>query len=150
MKLNLGAGDDVREGYINHDKSRHRPEIAVVHDLDVVPWPWPDESVDEVRAWAVFEHLRLTLAEAVDECARILKPGGRLVLKVPAFNSQNAAIDPTHVWRTGYLKETFDFFDPDRGEFGRRGQMYGLRPWKLEQVSKTAAGHAWHVRMVKR
>jgi len=147
MKLNLGAGNDIRGGYVNHDRVAN-PGIDVVHDLNVLPWPW--EDVDEIRAWAVFEHLRLTLAEAIDECARVLRPGGRLVLKVPAFNSVNAAVDPTHVWRVGYLRETFDFFDPERGEFGKRGSMYGLRPWRLEGVSKTAGGHAWHVRMVKR
>jgi SAM-dependent methyltransferase len=149
-KLNLGAGNVILNGYVNHDLWKHRPEIDVVHDLDVLPWPWKDGFFQEVRSWAVFEHLHLTLAESVEECWRVLKPGGELRMKVPQYGSPNAAIDPTHVWRTGYLRETFEFFDPDKGKFGARGKMYGLKPWVLVSVGSTANGNAWSVRMRKR
>lgn len=148
MKLNLGCGADFRNGYVNHDRTK-RPGVDVAHDLDVLPWPWKDSLAQEIRAWAVLEHLRLTLAEAIQECWRILQVGGLLIFKVPVFGARNAAIDPTHVWRVGYCRETFDFFDPTRGEFGQRGALYGLSPWQIIDLRKVAQGQAWSVRMEK-
>ncbi len=37
--LNLGAGKDIVDGYINHDIVE-LPGIDIVHDLNVFPWPW--------------------------------------------------------------------------------------------------------------
>ena len=45
MKLNLGAGKTNFEGFINVDKSTlFNP--AIVHDLEVTPWPFESDSVD--------------------------------------------------------------------------------------------------------
>ena len=44
--------------------------------------PFPDESFDTVLAVEVFEHLEDPLG-AVRECARVLRPGGYLILTVP-------------------------------------------------------------------
>ena len=49
MKLNIGAGHDIYDGWINHDIAA-LPGIDVVHDLNLTPWPWNDESMDEVVA----------------------------------------------------------------------------------------------------
>jgi SAM-dependent methyltransferase len=46
----------------------------------------PSESFDVVTAWAVFEHLH-DPAAAFAECARLLRPGGRLVIQVPNLRS---------------------------------------------------------------
>ena len=47
MKLNLGAGNDIRDGFINHDISQ-LPGIDVTFDINKYPWPWDDSSFDEV------------------------------------------------------------------------------------------------------
>ena len=46
-KINLGAGTDIREGYINHDIARLEG-INTVHDLNIHPWPWEDSTIDEI------------------------------------------------------------------------------------------------------
>ena len=128
MKLNLGTGNDPMADAVNHDISAHRPEIAVVHDLNVRPWPWADSTVDEIIARSVFEHLALTLIETVDECWRILRPGGLLYAKVPYWKAEQAWMDPQHRWR--WAPNVWDWFDPDTA-YGKEYGYYTTRKWQI-------------------
>jgi ADP-heptose:LPS heptosyltransferase len=56
MRLNLGCGGKKFPGWINVDKLPICKPDQVV-DLERFPWPWPDNSVDEVRMYYVLEHL---------------------------------------------------------------------------------------------
>jgi SAM-dependent methyltransferase len=109
MKLNLGAGHDIRPDHVNHDLAA-LPGIAVVHDLNRYPWPWPDASADEIVARDLLEHLDDFMA-AMEEIHRILKPGAIARIKVPYWNSWCRHADPTH--KRGFHELTFRFFDPD-------------------------------------
>lgn len=109
MKINLGAGGDIRQGFVNHDIVQ-LPGIDVVHDLNSYPWPWPDASVDELVAKDLLEHLD-EFMPAMEEIFRIVRPGGRIYLKVPYWNGWSRQADPTH--RRGFHELTFRFFDPD-------------------------------------
>ncbi len=129
--LNLGAGNRIVEGAINHDLTAHRPEIAVVHDLNSVPWPWPDGAFKLIHASSVFEHLEINLVQALDECWRILRPGGQLHLKVPHWQHDNAYADPTHRWR--YSMRSLDVFDPDT-KLGKELGFYTERKWQILEV----------------
>lgn len=108
MKLNLGAGSDIRSGYVNHDIVA-LPGIDVVHDLNSYPWPWGDGTVDDLVAKDVLEHLE-EFIPAMEEMHRILKPGGVARVKVPYWNGWSRQADPTH--RRGFHELTFRFFDP--------------------------------------
>lgn len=86
MKLNLGCGRDIRPDYTNVDGSyalldKSLPNV-VVHDLNETPWPFPDNSADEILMWHVLEHLPDTFA-VMSEVKRILKPGGKFWGQVP-------------------------------------------------------------------
>ncbi len=84
VKLNLGCGERKKEGYINVDwKSGLSPEV--VHDLNVVPYPFPDNFADLIEADHILEHLDKTFF-IMREFHRILKPGGLLKVKVPHFS----------------------------------------------------------------
>lgn len=96
--LNIGCGNRILEGAVNHDRTRHRPEVDIVHDLNVLPWPWEDGSFDQVVALAVLEHLDIDLFASLAECHRILAPGGQLVIKLPLQSGYNAYDDPSHRW----------------------------------------------------
>jgi SAM-dependent methyltransferase len=108
-KLNIGAGTDVRQNYVNHDIFQ-LDGINVVHDLNVYPWPWKDSTFAEIVASDVIEHLN-DFMKAMEEIYRILKPCGMVKLSVPYWNSVSAHGDPTH--RRGFHELTFRFFDPD-------------------------------------
>jgi len=134
-RLNLGAGNDVKPAWINHDRRAHRPEIDVQHDLDVLPWPWPDNTFHRVYAWAVLEHLHLTLMESLDEIWRVLQPGGVVHVKVPRAGYYKAYRDPTHIWR-GWDPGVWTFFDPHMSN-GKEHLYYTERKWKLLESGYT-------------
>lgn len=73
----------------------------VVHDLDVLPYPFADEQFDEIHAYEVLEHCgkqgdwRFFFAQ-FDELYRLLKPGGYIVGSTPAWDGQWAWGDPGH------------------------------------------------------
>ncbi len=109
MKLNLGAGNDIKSGYVNHDLVALNG-IDVVHDLNVYPWPMESQSFDEVIAFDLLEHLD-DFMKAMEEIHRIMKPGGILKIRVPYWNSWCTHSDPTH--RRGFHELRFHFFDPN-------------------------------------
>lgn len=108
MRINLGAGSDIRAGYINHDIVG-LPNIDVVHDLNIYPWPWASGSCDELIAKDVLEHLN-EFIPAMEEIHRILKPDGVAKIKVPYWNGWSCQADPTH--KRGFHELTFQFFNP--------------------------------------
>lgn len=80
MRLNLGCGDMKLPGWHNVDL-RHADECV---NLAFFPWPWPDNSADEILASHILEHLERRIGlEFLRECHRLLKPGGVLRIAVP-------------------------------------------------------------------
>lgn len=131
-KLELGCGASPTEGYLHHDARAHAAYVDVAHDLDKTPWPWADGAFDEVLADDVFEHLKVDVADWMDECWRILAPDGVLQLRVPHWQSADMWTDPTH--RRWFTEQTFDYWDPDKPLF-RHGQVYfgeRARWWSVE------------------
>ena len=85
-KLHLGAGAGPLAGWLNTD-------LVVYHDdvthLDATkPFPIPDASFDYVYGEHLIEHLPLERAAAMlKECARILRPGGRVRFATPPLET---------------------------------------------------------------
>src|SRR3989338_11663911 len=117
IKLNLGSGGRPLEGYINVDSNPKAPKVDIVHDLDVYPWPFENESVDEVVMDQCLEHLD-DHNHAMKEIYRILKKGGVVNISVPHFTWQYAYHDPTHKHFFGY--NTFFYYAHDCGYFDFR------------------------------
>jgi len=84
--LNLGCGTVHEPGFINVDAFGN-PDF--IWDLEVTPFPWPDNSVDGIQMRHVLEHLD-NWWECFEECARILRPGGFLRIHVPDASSDTA------------------------------------------------------------
>lgn len=113
---------------MNHDLARHRSEIDVVHDLNDLPWPWEDESFDQIGASSVFEHLTIDLVRCMDECWRILRPEGLLRVKLPYWQHDNAYADPTHRWH--FSLRVLDVFVPE-SKLGAELGFYTDRKWRM-------------------
>lgn len=129
--LNLGAGNRIIKGAVQHDRTKHRPEIDVTHDLNILPWPFEAKSFDKIVALAVFEHLDIDLLASLNECHRILAPGGHLIIKLPLQRGFNAYDDPTHRWF--FTLRSLDQFCPETP----RGKAYGFyTPYKWKFIKK--------------
>jgi SAM-dependent methyltransferase len=94
MKLNLGCGQDIRQGYVNLDIIK-RDGVDVVHDLNSFPYPFADDSFDEIYTSHVLEHVD-DVMRVLEELHRILAIGGTLIVKVPYYSSAGAFQDLTH------------------------------------------------------
>lgn len=108
MKIDIGCGGSKREGFTGVDILK-LPGVDVVHNLDEFPYPFADNSVDEIWMDQVLEHLKEPM-KTVEELHRIGKVGAKIHIGVPYFRSMYAAIDPTH--RNFFSVCWFNYFDP--------------------------------------
>ncbi|MDA1310190.1 MAG: methyltransferase domain-containing protein [Proteobacteria bacterium] len=108
-KLNVGCGQDIRDGYVNIDGA-DLPGIDFVVDLDACATtrlPLPDDHFQQLELSHVLEHLRNPLA-LMQELYRVAAPGARLQVKVPHGGHDDAWVDPTHV--RAIVPQTFSYF----------------------------------------
>ncbi|MCA0382639.1 MAG: methyltransferase domain-containing protein [Bacteroidetes bacterium] len=112
--LNLGCGQRFHPDWMNIDFVSHAPEV-MAHDL-TTGIPVPDNRADAVYHSHVLEHFSKSNGAAfIQECFRVLKPGGVLRVVVPdlealalqyvqalnAFRQQPDAMNKAnHTWAT--------------------------------------------------
>lgn len=77
---------------------------------DIVDVPEPDSSFDVILCSEVFEHLPDPL-KALDEFARLLKPGGELIVTAPFASFVHFA--PYH-YSTGFSRYWYEYHLPSR------------------------------------
>jgi hypothetical protein len=82
LKISLGAGTEPEEGFTNVDIVQLEG-IDVVHNLMRYPWPFEDSCAEYIKAKDIIEHMathlpdgRSSLIAFIEECHRILQPGG--------------------------------------------------------------------------
>ena len=90
--LDLGAGQNKREGFTGVDIMKGSD---VELDLYKTPWPWKDNTVDAINCVHFIEHVPDLIA-FMNECHRILKPGGQMFVIAPYYSSVRCWQDPTH------------------------------------------------------
>jgi predicted SAM-dependent methyltransferase len=136
VKISLGAGQEpeLKEGWVNVDLVK-LPNIQLVHNLMEVPYPFDNESAEYIKAKDLIEHLsgyskdgRPIIIAFLEECYRILIPGGTLWIQTPSWDADFLWVDPTHV--RGFDKHSFDFFDPDT-DFGKATGFYSKAKFKV-------------------
>ena len=99
MRLNLGCGDVHIDGYLNVDKEAGcLPDK--IQDLEIFPWDFKDDSVDQIILSHVLEHLGQTsqiYLLIIKELYRICKTGAKIAVTVPHPRHDDFLTDPTHV-----------------------------------------------------
>jgi SAM-dependent methyltransferase len=95
IKLNIGCGQQRQDGFIGLDKEK-TGVTDIVQNLETYPWPFEDNSVDEIVCSHYVEHVR-DLIPFIDEMHRIMKQGAKATIVAPYYASMRACQDPTHV-----------------------------------------------------
>lgn len=128
-KLNLGCGERKKPGYINIDwNSEVEPEV--VHDLNKLPYPLEDNSFDLIEASHVLEHLDKPFL-IMKELHRLLKPNGKLTIKVPHFSRGF-----THAEHTHGFDVTFPlYFNKNFTKSGYTGTEFELKKLELRWLA---------------
>jgi ubiquinone/menaquinone biosynthesis C-methylase UbiE len=84
------TGIDVDQNYI--DAATHFAQRRGIQARYVVATgenlPFPDESFDAILSFDVMEHVR-NVSKTMQECYRVLKPGGSLLLVFPSYYQPN-------------------------------------------------------------
>ncbi|MEP5729343.1 MAG: glycosyltransferase [Sulfitobacter sp.] len=96
------------------------------------PWPYPDNSFDLVTGMEILEHLALDPYFFYCEAARVLKPGGHLLITTPNINSHRG------VWKglNNIAPYSFGIFVPSGGVYGRHNREYA--PQELAMIGQAA------------
>ena len=98
LRLDLGCGDNCREGFLGVDYVKTK-STKYVHDLFTFPWPFKENSVEEVHLSHFFEHVPARIrARFMDELFRVLAPEGKATVITPYYTSFRATQDFTHEW----------------------------------------------------
>lgn len=139
--LNLGAGKRIIQGADNHDIIKHSSDINLVWDLNQVDWfssnyqdlhsslfERPKDYYDVIEFISVIEHLKLTPIESLDQCWKLIKKDGYLVVKYPHYKSETSYIDPTHRWHL--TENSLDYVDPST-QLGKDYSYYTDYKWTI-------------------
>lgn len=107
LKLDVGCGTQKRPGYVGMDRV-DLPDVDIVHDMDVSPWPLGDNSAIEIIFDDVLEHSSNILG-ILSEVYRVSRDGAMIRISTPHFSSDNMYSDPTH--KIFFSSRSLDYFD---------------------------------------
>ncbi|MEJ2194454.1 MAG: methyltransferase domain-containing protein [Ignavibacteriaceae bacterium] len=130
-RLNLGCGNDIKDGYINLDVVDYGGNR--IHDLNSFPYPFEDSFFDEVFASHILEHLN-NFHEYITEIYRILKPDGVLIVYAPFFLNTKYFGEPDH--KIPFSIRTFDNY-----EYIGNKKLKFYEKWKLKHRTNFITSH---------
>jgi SAM-dependent methyltransferase len=118
-----------------------KPDI--VHDLNVLPYPFLSDQFDEIHAYEVLEHCGRQgdwkfFLDQFAEIWRILKPGGLLVATCPMWDSVWAWSDPGHTRIISKSSLVFLSQEEYEVQVGKTA-MTDYRPWYKADLQTVAA-----------
>jgi len=127
--LDVGCGNNCQPGYVGMDK-RPLEKVQIVHDAELFPWPLDPDSCEVIMLSHLIEHIKPWLQiDFMNECWRVLKMGGVLMIATPHGLSFGYTQDPTHC--SPWNEATPQYFTPGAMLY----EIYRPKPWKLEKIS---------------
>lgn len=147
-------GVDYDESAVAHARARY-PRVEVRHG-NLAELPLPDGSVDVVVNFQVIEHL-WDQSQFVAECARVLRPGGVLLMSTPnriTFTpDSDTPVNPFHTRELSAAELTELLTDGGFELESMNGVYHGPRLRDLDakyggsiidaQIQRALAGEAW-------
>ena len=104
--LDIGCGRAKTAGAFGIDVLAV-PGVDLVHDLNRMPWPLPENRFDLVVCAHILEHVT-DVAAVMNEIHRVSRPGARVKIVTPHFSSLNSWEDPAHLHH--FAQRSFTFF----------------------------------------
>ncbi len=116
--LDVGCGINKFAGAIGIDNNP-RTKADVLCDLDHFPYPFRDNSFDQLRAIHVIEHVA-DVIRTMEEFHRLVRNGGTVLMETPHYTDFSSFCDPTHRWHLNSF--SFRYFGQDDAGFGYYSQ----------------------------
>jgi len=129
-KIDFGSGIDCKPGFEGVDIKKFNNDVKHVFDLDILPLPFENESVDEIYSSHVMEHLTNPM-QTIAEFYRILKPGGKVIIKVPYF-AHPGAFKPNH--KIFWPMCCKDYFNGDYHEYPKWDKVDFSHVWGQSKI----------------
>ena len=147
VRVDLGCGNSKPEGFIGVDMF-HGPKVDVVADLNK-RFPFPDSSVDMVRAYDSIEHLHDRI-HTMNEIWRICKHNAQVEIMVPSTDGRGAFQDPTHV--SFWNKNSFMYYCIESPGLLNLCKQYGFKgAFRLAALEQIEGAHQIiHVHVILR
>lgn len=96
MKVNLGSGHKRFEGFVNVDcDPSTNPDFLV--DIETNTLPFEDDTVEEIKAHHIFEHIGPNFFKFLQEIYRVCKNNAIIDVIVPHHRHDFFVGDPSHV-----------------------------------------------------
>lgn len=141
IRLDIGCGANKQANFIGIDV-QELPGVDIVHDVNIHPWPLPDECAILAMCSHLVEHIPpvsfkangrtwFPFIEFMNEVWRLLKPEGQFAISCPHGWSPGQLQDPTHCHMLN--ENTWAYFDPEAYD-GNLYRFYKPKPWKIESL----------------
>lgn len=128
MKINIGAGAEQFPDFVNCDFD-HRENPDYNFDLENDKFPFEDNSVDEVIAHHILEHMGDGFMHCMQELYRVCEHGAIIHIRVPHHRHNSFWADPTH--KRPIMAETFRMMGKKHNKSAREN---GWRTTRLADV----------------
>lgn len=133
IRLDIGCGANRQPGFVGLD-IRPLDNVDIVHDIEVFPWPLPDECVVMAMASHLVEHLNPShfgIINFFNEVWRVMRVGGQFAIVTPHGLSQGFRQDPTHT--KAWDEASFCYFDPL--DPSHLWNIYQPKPWRIKYLN---------------
>lgn len=109
MKLNVGCGNKIIDGYLGVDKFECSG-ARYICDIEKENLPFDNNVVDSILLDNVIEHF-LDIPGVMRELIRVSRKGADIQIITPHFSSLDSWMDPTHLHHLSFF--SFDHFESD-------------------------------------
>jgi teichuronic acid biosynthesis glycosyltransferase TuaG len=141
LKLNLGCGDEVLQGWVNIDAYNDKADVKA----DVKALPYATDSVDLMLASHVLEHFTFQNGfNVLKEWYRALKPGGKVIIETPDLLATcDEFVKADEQWRIRLYGHFFAWPDLSPGQVHYFLYTETQLRWTLEQCGFRNIARIW-------
>jgi len=146
LKMNIGCGLLKMEGYKNIDISP-LADADEVYDASLNILETTD-TVETIHCGCMMEQIddNNRFINFLNECNRVLIPGGKLYGYVPSTDSRVLFLDPMD--KRFFKEQSFDYFVKGKNEYENFGRVYGFTGWSKAET-KTNENGIIHFELIK-